>query len=478
MNEAPEGYEVVRELGSGPFGRALLCRKAGETAVVRILGVTGESAAALEAELRALAVAAEHPCAVAFSRVWTDPALGVCIEQPYCVGGALDSSPSAPADAAVLATGGVRLAAALAHSHRLGILHGEVCPANVLMDAGGNWLLADGGLTQALRHASRDLAVEPDPVFAPRELQGWEAPAEAADVYSLGATLCSQLLGSDDSAGFVAALANDASGLGSLLIRMLAPNPADRPSLVEVDEMLRAHVSAETRAALPAAPPGPRPASALPRPTMRLLVTEPDAIVRSGRRRTYVAAAAIGAVFLAGAGAVAVSNSGDDGAATVAQVSTSAETTVADLRALVPIDVRVRPDLWEGRWRWYVSWQMPALPDPVTGWRIGFVDPKTGRTERFGTRLVSEAGRKTPVEKMVWAFRHVENLPLSFCARIVTEADGALSPPTKVVCPDPVEAKKREAENAKALKATKDTPKPTPKKATPKPVAKKKVRET
>lgn len=471
---APEGYEVVRELGTGRCGRTVLCRKGGSSVVVRVLGVNGSASATLAAELRALAVATDHACAVGMSRVWIDPVLGVCVEHAYIPGDALGSLPGAAADASAVASGGVRLATALAHSHQRGVLHGDVCPANVLVDAEGRWVLANGGLAHALGRTGFEPIVELDPVFAPREMQGWETPAEPADVYSLGATLSAQLLRSTDSASFVSALTTEPSGLGALLIRMLAPNPADRPSLAEVDEVLRTYVPAAGRGVLPAAPVGPRPLPAPPRPKVRLAVTEPDAIVRSGRRRTVVAAAAIGAVFLAGASAVAVTNSGADepamnvaGTASPAEPNSSPTPTrtpnpTAIAASLQPQAVEAVPlyDAKQKVWRLAAIFSMQSVPEAVTGWKINALHPVTG--ERRGQRDLVAFQRPSPGKGMQYAYGLDPKVPFSSCVGVRTVVAGVASPEVRD-CPDPAQVRRAEAGRAadlKAKQAEQTSPKP------------------
>lgn len=472
---APEGYELVRELGKGLFGQALLCRKpSGESVVVRVPGVTGAPAPRLEADLRASAAAADHACAVPFRRVWTAPTVGVCFEQSYCEMGSLSPAPSAPLETTAVAVGGVRLCTALAHAHRLGILHGDIRPSNVMLDARQNWLLADGGVAHAARRARPELCVEPDPTFAPRELQGWESPAEAADVYSLGATLSALLLGSTDSAGFVPALANEASGLGAVLIRMLAPNPADRPSLVEVDEILRSQVPADGRATLPSAPAGPRSLPGPPRPKVRIAVTELDAIVRSGRRRTVVAATAIATVFLAGASAVAVVNSDDDAPAeAIAALATVEPTPTATIEptptagpSATPRPVRGNPqgvyikiELFDGRYVLVPHWRMDLVNRQVRGWTLAPEDPKTGlplRTQ-FRALLPGDLG-----SNRVIAGRYLLRIPLRSCFRVSTEVGSLTYSSTMRACPDPKVARAAEAANTKFKEQQK---KPTPRPA-------------
>src|SRR5436305_1668182 len=185
---APTGYPVLRELGRGRFGRLLLCRdQAGTEVVVRVLGPRGAEEAVrrqFESEVSAAAAASRHPCAVEISKVWQDPGLGVCATAGFRPGGSLqrvlDEGGAVGSDAVV--AGGLRLTAAISHSHKCGVLHGDIRPGNVLLDANGAWLLSDGGLANAVRRAAPESGPVHDPMYAPRELFGWERPGPAADV--------------------------------------------------------------------------------------------------------------------------------------------------------------------------------------------------------------------------------------------------------------------------------------------------------
>jgi hypothetical protein len=427
----PRGYTVVRELGSGRFGRAVLCTDAaGRQIVVRISGVTGERAAALEAELRTVAAASSHPCALAVPKVWSDPELGVCFEQVYCPGVI-----EGPVDAETLAVGGVRLVAALAHAHRLGLLHGDLRPDDVMLDADGNWLLADAGILDAVRRARPDLAVDRDSLFSPRELRGWEAPAESADVYSLGATLRA-LLG-DSAVG---------AEMDALLGRMLAPNPADRPSLVEVDEVLRAAVPSAVGAGLPARPEGPRPAPAPPRPAIRVAPVQSLAAAASNRRKTMLVAASIGAVFVVGAGAVAVANAGSDhGGATVAAASASLP-AAPDAAAIRPSLLFVTPVLDGTVARLLIEFSVPSVPPSVHGYRVIGLDP--AKKANLADFVPVPAG--TPTGPHTWKYPMKSVVPISWCVRVDT-GDSAYS--SEPQCPDPKRVSAVLAQKAKADKA-------------------------
>ena len=92
---------------------------------------------------------------------------------------------------------GVRIADALAAAHLLGVLHRDVKPANILIDAYNNAGLADFGLA-ALIDPDQPLSETVEaitPAYAPPEVFAKKPVTEYADVYSLAATLYAVLNG-------------------------------------------------------------------------------------------------------------------------------------------------------------------------------------------------------------------------------------------------------------------------------------------
>jgi hypothetical protein len=128
-----------------------------------------------------------------------------------CVAGAIQPDPSGPQDGErigrwdqveVVCWLGARLADALDHAHRHGILHRDVKPSNILLHANGRVLLTDFNLScdprEGLQPVGGTLAY-----MAPEHLDAleWGDPATAeavdsrSDVYSLGVVLFEVLTG-------------------------------------------------------------------------------------------------------------------------------------------------------------------------------------------------------------------------------------------------------------------------------------------
>lgn len=152
---------------------------------------------------------------------------------------------------------GVKIAGALADAHKLGVLHRDVKPANILISVFGEPALADFGLSILVEMRDPTINLEIlTPAYAPPEMFDRAAPAPPADVYSLCATLYALLRGApprwrdDNYLGLAALLELFGEAIPSLpgvsdeLIEVLrqgmANNPADRPTAFELAERLAA----------------------------------------------------------------------------------------------------------------------------------------------------------------------------------------------------------------------------------------------
>jgi serine/threonine protein kinase/WD40 repeat protein len=88
---------------------------------------------------------------------------------------------------------GIQAARALEHAHQRGIVHRDVKPSNLLVDAAGNLWVADFGL--ALTHEDPGLTMTGEPLgtlryMSPEQIRGIRGSLDRrTDIYSLGATL-------------------------------------------------------------------------------------------------------------------------------------------------------------------------------------------------------------------------------------------------------------------------------------------------
>lgn len=124
---------------------------------------------------------------------------------------------------------GLVLATALARAHELGVVHGDISPANVLFDEHDQPMLADFGMAALLSGGvgTDGVAGFTAAYAAPERLAG-APPDPASDVYALAATLWHAAHGSPPSGAGVGALAGQ---------------PAERPTAVTLAESLTARRS-------------------------------------------------------------------------------------------------------------------------------------------------------------------------------------------------------------------------------------------
>jgi serine/threonine protein kinase len=260
-------YRLQSQLGGGGMGTVWLARDellGRHVAIKQVLTPVGVSAADADQQrqraLREGRIAARlsHPHAISVYDVALESG------QPWLV---MEYLPSRSLSTVLTEDGvlrvdqvaqiGAQVADALAATHAAGIVHRDVKPANILIGEGGRVeglvKITDFGIS----HASGDVTltqtgqITGTPAFlAPEVAQGREM-TEASDVFSLGATLYTCIegqppFGMEENA--LAMLHRVAGGnivpprrAGSLtepLSRMLAADPADRPSMPDVRDAL------------------------------------------------------------------------------------------------------------------------------------------------------------------------------------------------------------------------------------------------
>src|SRR5213080_993783 len=204
-------YELLEEIGRGGQGVVYRARQKSlnRTVALKVIGLGQWATNAhlkrfrLEAEA---AASLEHPCIVPIYEVGERG--GACYFSMGLVeGGQLDAvakrEPMPPRRAVELIT---KVARTVDYAHEHGILHRDIKPGNVLLDAKGEPHLTDFGLARLVETEStmtRTLEVLGTPSYmAPEQAMGNNlAVSSATDVYGLGAVFYQLLTGQPPFAG-------------------------------------------------------------------------------------------------------------------------------------------------------------------------------------------------------------------------------------------------------------------------------------
>jgi hypothetical protein len=264
--ELPSGFDNARLLFADELGACYVADQAergGEEVAVRLLTLTVPNRVSRR-QFRSTCLAATalagQPGVLALREADFTADL-----HPYLVtdvpGGTLAAGlADGPMPTQAAAGLGVRLATTLAAAHAAGVLHLDVRPANVMRCAQTSVpLLANFSVAHAVSAAGQaELPIE-CLLHAGRELFGWDTPGPPADVYGLASTLYTVLAGQAPHAGEArlgrAALYQRVLRGGpppiarpgippqvtTLLAAMMDPNPANRPDLGQVSQILANH---------------------------------------------------------------------------------------------------------------------------------------------------------------------------------------------------------------------------------------------
>jgi serine/threonine-protein kinase len=188
-------WRLVRLLGSGGMGDVWLGERSDGTvehrvAIKRVRGGAPAFAARLEAERRILA-RLSHPNIARFVDAGLDAQGAPWLALDFVEGENL-------ADWCVRARPGLRarldlfrkVCAAVEHAHRLLVVHRDLKPGNVMVDAAGEPKLLDFGIAKLLGEGDGTLTASTlTPAYAaPEQLRGGEV-STATDVYALGLLL-------------------------------------------------------------------------------------------------------------------------------------------------------------------------------------------------------------------------------------------------------------------------------------------------
>ena len=233
-------FELVREVGRGGFGVVWEARDRELGRAVAFKAVRAGNREAMREEL--LLHEAEAAARLAHPNIVTLHDLGRSEHGPYLVLELLRGQTLAErvAQGTLPAREALRIATevakGLAHAHKAGVVHRDLKPANVILCDDGQVKVLDFGLAHAF--GRRAVSGGTPGYMAPEQREG-ALEDERTDVFALGVMLHRMLSGAlpfPDSGkapleSWPAPLLDvpDAPGLGPLIARMLARDPAERP---------------------------------------------------------------------------------------------------------------------------------------------------------------------------------------------------------------------------------------------------------
>ncbi len=267
-------YRLVKRIGRGGMGAVWVARDQlldRDVAVKQVLSVADMShEEALTNRQRAMregriAARLSHRNAVSMHDVALDgeePWLVMEYLPSHSVADVLrDNETIAPVEAAQIIA---QVADAIAEAHASGIIHRDIKPANILIANSGRATglvkITDFGISRVKDDVSitqTGIVTGTPAYFAPEVARGDE-PGEASDVFSLGATLYTMIEGRPpfgDGDNYIATLHRAAAaridpptragGLEPILLRLLEPSPANRPTMSQARDLLVEYAASE-----------------------------------------------------------------------------------------------------------------------------------------------------------------------------------------------------------------------------------------
>lgn len=251
-------FILVKPLGNGGMGTVYLAEDEmlGRRVALKVLRRSVADEQQFEERFRQearLVAALDHPNVVrihALERIGHD----LVIDMAFIEGGPLADRLKSPKFTVCDAmTMGHDVLNALACCHGAGIIHRDVKPSNVLVDAAGRYLLSDFGIAKALAAAQSVSLMQAasthfflgTPFYAPPEAWESDEASPAWDLYSVGIMLFEAIAADLPFTGrTVLSVMKEVTQrpaprlservpavspeLDALVVRMLAPNPGDR----------------------------------------------------------------------------------------------------------------------------------------------------------------------------------------------------------------------------------------------------------
>ncbi|MGH3785524.1 MAG: serine/threonine-protein kinase [Pseudonocardiaceae bacterium] len=286
---------------------------------------------------------------------------------------------------------GRQIASALAAAHAAQIVHRDVKPGNILITEDGTAKITDFGVSRAAGDVTvtQTGMMAGTPAYLAPEVARGQVPTPASDVFSLGATLYAAVEGhapfgdSDNQLALLHAVAGGqvvpprrGGPLSTVLMRLLATNPAARPDMHQAGLQLAAVRIAQPEAPTVTSTPPPtiRPAAPATAPAWPV-GGAPDSS-RRPRPRAGILAGAIVAMLAFSGGAVLLSTnpSGQQAAQPIGRPVTSAPAPAQEPPAQLsppqvqPVD-HASPIAWRDAGQLVIDYYN-GLDDQSAAWQL------------------------------------------------------------------------------------------------------------
>lgn len=194
-------YQVQQEIGSGAMGKVYLAEDPllkRQVAIKVVHGGAAAQAAALKRFQREAEISAQvnHPNIITIHDVGEEAELGPFLAMEYIDGPSLEEmlaqGPLSPERALPLL---IQALHGLEAAHRVGIIHRDFKPANLLVDQAGRLKLMDFGIARQEDHGLTDSGLLCTPSYADPELLKGNPPSAATDQWAFAATAFQCLTG-------------------------------------------------------------------------------------------------------------------------------------------------------------------------------------------------------------------------------------------------------------------------------------------
>src|SRR5277367_4946349 len=195
------GFADAEEIGRGGFGVVYRCRQVALERTVAVKVLTAELDENRERflrEQRAMGRLTGHPNIVGVLQVGETQSGYAYLVMQYHRQGSIEARIRrlGPLRVDEVLRLGVKMAGALETAHRVGIVHRDVKPANILLTDYGELALSDFGIahiSDGFKTATGTFTGSP--AFTAPEILRGDPPSQSSDVYGLGATLFCGLTG-------------------------------------------------------------------------------------------------------------------------------------------------------------------------------------------------------------------------------------------------------------------------------------------